>query len=42
MDRVLASRLLVFVLIALAVAYVWENFWWLSNASRALISDWWR
>jgi hypothetical protein len=42
MDRILASKLLVYLAIGLAVLYVWKNFYWLSNASRVLVSDWWR
>ena len=42
MDRMLASKWLLFVAIVLAAVYVWANFWWFSNAVRVLVSDWWR
>ena len=41
MDRAV-SKIVVYVAIGLAVAYVWVHFNSLAGNFRALVSDWWK
>jgi len=42
LDRILTSKVLWYIAIGLTIVYLWENYWWLSNAIRVAIADWWR
>jgi len=42
MDRALASKWLLFIATGLAVLYLWNNYYWLSNAIRVGVDNWWR
>jgi len=39
LDRILASKWLWYLSLALAIAYLWENYYWLSNACRVFVAE---
>jgi hypothetical protein len=41
LDRILTSKVLLYIALGLAIVYLWNNYWWLSNAVRVFVSDWW-
>jgi hypothetical protein len=40
MDRIF-SRLVVYLAIGLAVAYVWIHFNWIRAETNSMVSNWW-
>jgi hypothetical protein len=38
----IVAKALIYILIVLLIAYVWENFDLLRDACRTTIADWWR